>query len=69
MKMNNSANQSSSRQARIKAGGKAVHTILPTDAATALGKLYLAGYASTIGACIAKALIEAIKKPIAKVEK
>lgn len=59
--MTNATNQQSSRQARIKAGGKAVHVLLPPDAAEALRKLLDARYAYTIGECIARALVAAAR--------
>lgn len=59
--MTNAANQQASRQARIKAGGRVVHAVLPPDAAEALQKLLDARYAETIGECIARALVAAAR--------
>jgi hypothetical protein len=55
------ARQSASRQARIRAGGKAVHAVLSPDAAAALAKLLDARYADTIGETMDRALIAAAR--------
>lgn len=61
MKTPDPERQARSRKARSRAGGKAVHAVLPPDAATALAKLLDARYADTVGECIARALVAAAR--------
>ena len=53
--------QASSRQARTREGGKAVHVVLSPDAAKALAKLLKSGYSNTIGEVIDRALVKAAR--------
>lgn len=48
---------------RIAAGGRRMPGgVLPADAADALAALHDSGYAPTLTACIARALVDAIKR-------
>jgi hypothetical protein len=65
MKTPDPERQARSRKARTEAGGKAVHTVLPPDAAQALALLMESGYANTVGECIARALVLASRYALA----
>ena len=60
-----SERQARSRKARTEAGGKAVHAVLPPDAAKALALLLESGYGNTTGECIARALMLASRYALA----
>jgi hypothetical protein len=60
-KKNQSERQQASRQARTKAGGKAIAVVLSPDAAAALAKLLESRYADSQKEAIERALMAAAR--------
>lgn len=54
-----SERQSKSRQARQKAGGRALYVVLTPDAAKALERLLGGSYGHTLTECVCRALVQA----------